>query len=125
VAIGPRFSNTMLQAMLVLLKKSPPTEGRKLLIIGTTSAPHLLEQMSFRTAFNVVLTVPQVRTGDEVRTVFESMQVPIEARELDAICARTAAAGAVDEGEGNGGETEKCQADRHRGRQGSARPRPQ
>jgi vesicle-fusing ATPase len=68
VSIGPRFSNTMLQTMLVLLKKPPPTEGRKLLLIGTTSAPHLLEQMSFRNAFNVVLEVPQVKTGDEIRT---------------------------------------------------------
>ncbi|KAG7280616.1 hypothetical protein CRUP_023235 [Coryphaenoides rupestris] len=36
VPIGPRFSNLVLQALLVLLKKPPP-KGRKLLIIGTTS----------------------------------------------------------------------------------------
>ncbi|KAG5840934.1 hypothetical protein ANANG_G00194160 [Anguilla anguilla] len=34
VPIGPRFSNLVLQALLVLLKKTPP-RGRKLLIIGT------------------------------------------------------------------------------------------
>lgn len=33
VAIGPRFSNTILQALLVLIKRQPPP-GRKLLIIG-------------------------------------------------------------------------------------------
>lgn len=33
VAIGPRFSNTILQALLVLVKRMPPP-GRKLLIIG-------------------------------------------------------------------------------------------
>lgn len=33
VAIGPRFSNTVLQALLVLVKKSPPP-GRKLLVMG-------------------------------------------------------------------------------------------
>jgi vesicle-fusing ATPase len=33
VAIGPRFSNVVLQALLILLKRSPPP-GRKLLVIG-------------------------------------------------------------------------------------------
>jgi hypothetical protein len=35
VSIGPRFSNTVLQTLLVLLKKLPPDEGRRLLVIGT------------------------------------------------------------------------------------------
>lgn len=86
VSIGPRFSNTMLQAMLVLLKKTPPADGRKLLLIGTTSTPQLLEQMSFRSAFNVILQVPQVKSGDEIRTVFEALQVPIATADLDRIC---------------------------------------
>jgi hypothetical protein len=37
VAIGPRFSNLVLQVLLVLVKKQPPA-GRKLLVIGTTSS---------------------------------------------------------------------------------------
>lgn len=36
VAIGPRFSNAILQTLLVLLKRQPPL-GRKLFVIGTTS----------------------------------------------------------------------------------------
>ena len=36
VAIVPRFSNAVLQTLLVLLKKPPPP-GRRLFIIGTTS----------------------------------------------------------------------------------------
>ena len=35
VAIGPRFSNAVLQTLLVLLKKQPPA-GRKLFVVGTT-----------------------------------------------------------------------------------------
>jgi len=35
-AIGPRYSNLTLQALLVLLNKQPP-KGRKLLVICTTS----------------------------------------------------------------------------------------
>ena len=33
VAIGPRFSNVVLQALLILLKRQPP-EGRKLLVLS-------------------------------------------------------------------------------------------
>ena len=87
VPIGPRFSNTMLQALLILLKKVPPQEGRKLLIIGTTSNPRLINDMDFTNAFNVILTVPQVSSGEEIRTVFEAMQVPIESEDLNAIVA--------------------------------------
>lgn len=35
-AIGPRYSNIVLQALLVLLTKKPP-KGRKLLVLCTTS----------------------------------------------------------------------------------------
>lgn len=36
VPIGPRFSNVVLQALRVLLRKQPP-KGRKLLVLCTTS----------------------------------------------------------------------------------------
>ncbi len=42
VAIGPRFSNTILQVLLVLLKKQPP-QGRRLLVLGASHAPPLLQ----------------------------------------------------------------------------------
>lgn len=35
-AVGPHFSNVVLQTLLVLLKRQPP-EGRHLFVIGTTS----------------------------------------------------------------------------------------
>ena len=41
VAIGPRFSNTILQVLLVLLKKQPP-QGRRLLVLGASHASPLL-----------------------------------------------------------------------------------
>jgi vesicle-fusing ATPase len=37
VPIGPRFSNAVLQTLLVLLKRQPPP-GKKLLILGTSSS---------------------------------------------------------------------------------------
>lgn len=52
VPIGPRFSNSILQNLLVLLKKRPP-EGRKLLVVATTSMQDVLETMGMnaRTIF--------------------------------------------------------------------------
>lgn len=35
--IGPRFSNAVLQALLVLVEKTPAKDDRRLLIIATTS----------------------------------------------------------------------------------------
>jgi len=53
VAIGPRFSNVVLQTLLVLLKKVPPDHGRRLLVVGTTSCPHLLQDLGLVQAFSV------------------------------------------------------------------------
>jgi vesicle-fusing ATPase len=46
VPIGPRFSNAVLQALIVLFKKKPP-QGRKLLVIGTTSKHNIIKDMGF------------------------------------------------------------------------------
>ena len=42
IHIGPRFSNAVLQTLLVLIKKKPPHSERKLMIIGTTSMKAIL-----------------------------------------------------------------------------------
>ena len=72
VAIGPRFSNTVLQTLLVLLKKQPP-KGRKLLVLGTTSAGAVMEDMEVSTTFNVVLNVPKLKEP-EIMTVLKSLR---------------------------------------------------
>lgn len=72
VPIGPRFSNTVLQTLLVLLKKIPPDEGRKLLVIGTTSCPHLLEDLGLVQAFGVSQTVPLLEDPKDVCEVLRA-----------------------------------------------------
>lgn len=72
VPIGPRFSNTVLQTLLVLLKKIPPDEGRRLLVIGTTSVPHLMEDLGLVQAFSVNQAVPLL---DEPAQVAEVLQM--------------------------------------------------
>jgi len=74
VRIGPRFSNMILQTLLVLLKKEPP-KGRRLLILATTSNKQILEEMEFMESFNVVLKVPQISTIQEFKSVLEELQI--------------------------------------------------
>lgn len=81
VPIGPRFSNTVLQTLLVLLKKIPPDEGRRLLVIGTTSNAHLLEDLGLVNAFGVSLAVPLL---EEPKDICEVLRVAAHMQEKDA-----------------------------------------
>jgi vesicle-fusing ATPase len=69
VPIGPRFSNTVLQTLLVLLKKVPPDQGRRLLVIGTTSCPHLLEDLGLTQAFSLTQSVPLLEEPSQITEV--------------------------------------------------------
>merc|ERR1711968_246034 len=71
VPIGPRFSNDVLQTLLVLLKKTPPNV-RKLLVIATTSALGVLESMDLAGAFSVSVRVPTL-SRDEIVEVFRQL----------------------------------------------------
>ncbi len=81
VPIGPRFSNTVLQTLLILLKKIPPDEGRRLLVLGTTSNAHLLEDLGLVQAFGVAQSVPLL---EEPKDVCEVLRVAAHMNESDA-----------------------------------------
>jgi len=81
VPIGPRFSNLVLQTLLVLLKKSPPENGRKLLVIGTTSVPHFLDDLGLVQAFSVSQSVGLL---DEPNEIAEVLQVAAQMSITDA-----------------------------------------
>ncbi|KAF6727186.1 Vesicle-fusing ATPase [Oryzias melastigma] len=70
VPIGPRFSNLVLQALLVLLKKPPP-KGRKLLIIGTTSRKDVLQEMEMLDAFSTTIHIPNISEGEQLVRALE------------------------------------------------------
>lgn len=59
VPIGPRFSNGVLQTLMVLMKKNPPND-RKLLVISTTTHRGILESMDMAEAFNADIKVPTI-----------------------------------------------------------------
>uniref|UniRef100_A0A3P8S6B7 Vesicle-fusing ATPase n=1 Tax=Amphiprion percula TaxID=161767 RepID=A0A3P8S6B7_AMPPE len=70
VPIGPRFSNLVLQALLVLLKKPPP-KGRKLLIIGTTSRKDVLQEMEMLDAFSTTIHIRNISRGEQLVEALE------------------------------------------------------
>ncbi|CZS96434.1 probable NsfA protein [Rhynchosporium graminicola] len=72
VPIGPRFSNPVLQALMVLLTKQPPA-GRRLLIIGTTSQRSVMRQLDLQQIFNRELAVPNINTHSELAAVLREV----------------------------------------------------
>lgn len=69
ITLGPRFSNAILQTLLVLIRKPPNKLGRKLIIIGTMSSSMRpwLKDTQLIDAFNVNYHLPSIRTSDEVQ----------------------------------------------------------
>lgn len=72
VPIGPRFSNLVLQTLLVLLKKPPPKD-RKLLIIGTTSRRDVLQEMEMLDAFSTTIHIPNISRGEQLMEALERL----------------------------------------------------
>ncbi|KAL6475575.1 hypothetical protein MHYP_G00166150 [Metynnis hypsauchen] len=70
VPIGPRFSNSVLQSLLVLLKKTPP-RGRKLLILGTTSRKDVLQEMGMLDSFSTTIHIPNIARGEHLMEALE------------------------------------------------------
>ena len=78
VNCGPRFSNTILQAILILTKKIPPKSNRKIMIIGTTSMAKFLEDLDLVRSFNVVIEVKKLCTSEEIATVLRGYKASEE-----------------------------------------------
>ncbi|KAI9827139.1 MAG: hypothetical protein M1819_007030 [Sarea resinae] len=68
VPIGPRFSNSVLVALKVLLSKQPP-KGRRLLILGTTTERSVLQQLDLFKSFDAEIAVPNVSTHTELKHI--------------------------------------------------------
>lgn len=91
VRIGPRFSNAVLQILLVLLKREPPKvftisdvlltpqKGRRLFILATSSNKQLIQDMEFLDSFNAILQVPQISNKEEFKNALQELDVFEEA----------------------------------------------
>jgi len=73
IHIGPRFSNHILQALLVLVKKKPSNKDRKLFIIGTTSIKSILSELDLVDGFNVNIKLPLLKEKEEIVEVLNSI----------------------------------------------------
>jgi len=74
VPIGPRFSNTVLQTLLVLLKKQPP-KGHKLLLISTTSQKNILQEMDMLDSFDAEIYVPSIKSLSSIDIVLKEIEL--------------------------------------------------
>jgi vesicle-fusing ATPase len=78
VSIGPRFSNMVVQCLLVLLRKKPP-KNRRLLILATTNDRRLLDQLEFGDVFDSEIYVPNISDLDAVDNVLKYVYAEGEA----------------------------------------------
>jgi len=85
VRIGPRFSNQVLQTLLVLIKKIPPNSTSRLMIIGTSSDPQILNEFCLSEVFQVRMTVPQVEGPGAIEEVFRQRNVNISEENMKMI----------------------------------------
>ena len=74
VAIGPRFSNSVLQTLMVLLKKQPP-KGRRCLVVATTTERTVLHNLDIYKYFDSDIPVPNVNTHQELEYILKQTEV--------------------------------------------------
>lgn len=67
--IGPRFTNSILQTLMVLTKHVPP-KGRRLLILATTSCADVMKALDYSNAFSATLRTPTLNK-DEIAAIID------------------------------------------------------
>jgi vesicle-fusing ATPase len=70
-AMGARFSNAVLQTLLILFRKRPP-KSRRLLIIGTTSEYSVLRKMDVLNSFDAEIPVPTVSMLKDLEEILKA-----------------------------------------------------
>ncbi|PVU87142.1 hypothetical protein BB559_006171 [Furculomyces boomerangus] len=68
VPIGPRFSNAILQTLLVLLRKQPP-KNHRLLVLATCNQKSVISDLGFSDAFDAEMYIPQISSWESVEYV--------------------------------------------------------
>ncbi|KAI0355356.1 vesicular-fusion protein SEC18 [Trametes cingulata] len=72
--IGPRFSNSVLQTLMVLLARRPP-KGRRLLILATSSQRPVLTDLGLNEVFDAELRVPPISTLRALDKVLKEVEL--------------------------------------------------
>lgn len=84
VSIGPRFSNSLLQTILIYLKKIPE-KSHRLHILATANDREVLNRMELFTAFDAVSVVQNVFNIKQLKKVLKGLG-GLEDEVLDKIC---------------------------------------
>ncbi|GLD99879.1 hypothetical protein PINS_up008607 [Pythium insidiosum] len=85
VGLGPRFSNLVLQALMVLVRNPVPVAGRKLVVIGITSNFNAMQALELADVFDLCLHVPQLRSAEEIDAVLTHTNLPVADEEKQRI----------------------------------------
>ncbi|KAL1681711.1 P-loop containing nucleoside triphosphate hydrolase protein [Schizophyllum commune] len=72
--MGARFSNSVLQALLVLLGRRPP-KGRRLLVIATTSVRPILTDLGLSEVFDSELRIAPISTLSALERVLKEVEL--------------------------------------------------
>lgn len=73
VAIGPRFSNHVLQRLTTLINKIHPVVSRRLLVIGTTNNLDLLNELQLIRSFNTQYLLPNLLYKQDIKNVLNNL----------------------------------------------------
>lgn len=68
--VGPRFSNNVVVALLTAIQEPPP-QGKRMLVLATTSQRQVLSQLDVLSCFDIDQAVPAVQTLDELGRLLE------------------------------------------------------
>lgn len=82
--VGCRFSNSVLQTLLILLRKVPP-EPCRLIVVASTSIAHLLDDLQLTQAFNVQVHAPLLTEPSETKAVLQMYCEGMAEDEIDSI----------------------------------------
>ncbi|EIW76291.1 vesicular-fusion protein SEC18 [Coniophora puteana RWD-64-598 SS2] len=107
-SIGPRFSNSVLQTLLVLIARKPP-KGRRLLVIATTSLRPLLTELGLADAFDTEMRVPPISNLAALEAVLRDVQLFPDEEGLRGLLGWLADAGFARTEEGEEGAQVKMQ----------------
>ena len=75
-SLGGRYSNTLLQTLTVLIKRPPP-EGKKLIVIGTTTNRDVMDALELTNVFSAEMELPLVQP-ESLPAVVESLGIKWE-----------------------------------------------
>jgi len=80
--VGHVYSNSILQALLILMKKPPPS-GKRLFIIGTTADEKALKLLRLHGIFTKIFQVPLVQRDNNPPITMQQLLIDIENERLD------------------------------------------